>query len=128
MAHNSRKPDLSSFLKEREDWLWGRKLIATGRSAEFLESKDFKLPILHLSPGKSGGYQQITEMVRSQKVDLVIFFQDIEVNEHHEDIRLLLDACNTANIPLATNPASAELMIIGIIRKQASERNSQKLS
>jgi len=128
MAHNSRKPDLATFLKERENWLWGRTLIATGRSAEFLETHDFKLPIIHLSPGKSGGYEQITEMVRHQKVDLVVFFQDVEVKEHHEDIRNLLDACNTANIPLATNPASADLMIIGIIRKQASERNSQKLA
>ena len=127
MAHNEKKAELASFLKERENWLWGRKLIATGRSAEFLEKENFSIPILHLSPGKSGGYNQITELVTKKEVDLVIFFQDVEVNEHHEDIRNLLDACNTANIPLATNPSTADLLIIGIIRKQYSERKSLKI-
>lgn len=122
MAHNSKKAALADFLKEREEFLWNRKLVATGRSAEFLESKDFKIPITHLSPGKYGGYNQITEMVQKKEVDMVIFFQDLEVKEHHDDIRKLLDACNTNNIPIATNPAGAELMIIGIIHKQYSER------
>ncbi|MEM7104295.1 MAG: methylglyoxal synthase [Bacteroidota bacterium] len=127
MAHNEKKAKLASFLKERERWLWGRKLIATGRSAEFLEKEKFKLPIIHLSPGKSGGYNQITDLVKAKDVDMVIFFQDIEVKEHHDDIRQLLDACNTANIPLATNPATADLLIIGIIRKQYSQRKSLEI-
>ncbi len=123
MAHNSHKPALATFLKEREEWLWGRKLVATGRSAETIEKENFKSPIKHLSPGKYGGYNQITEMVNAGEVDMVIFFQDVEVQVYHDDIRKLLDACNTKNIPLATNPASADLMIIGIIRKEYSERN-----
>lgn len=122
MAHNTKKAILSKFLKEREEFLWNRKLVATGRSAEFLEKENFKIPLTHLSQGKYGGYNQITEMVEGDKVDMVIFFQDLEVKEHHDDIRRLLDACNTHNVPIATNPAGAELMIIGIIHKQYSER------
>lgn len=123
MAHNAKKEELLAFLVERKDWLWNRELIATGRSAEFLEKGDLSVPIKHLSPGKSGGYNQITALVKDKAIDMVIFFQDLEVNEYHEDIRCLLDACNTANIPIATNPAGAELMIIGIIHKQLSEKN-----
>ncbi len=122
MAHNQKKAALATFLKEREEWLWDRNLIATGRSATFLEKEKFGIPLKHLSPGKSGGYNQITEMVQAKLIDMVIFFQDVEVKEHHEDIRILLDACNQSNIPIATNPAGAELMIIGIIHKQYSER------
>lgn len=122
MAHNTKKPELATFLKEREQFLWGRNLVATGRSAEFLEKENFTLPIKHLSQGKYGGYNQITAMVKNKEVDMLIFFQDVEVKEHHDDIRNLLDACNTNNIPVAINPASAELMIIGIIHKQYSER------
>ena len=126
MAHNRKKPELIAFLKERQDWFWGRVLIATGRSAEFLESENFKIPIQHLSPGKSGGYNQITEMIKNKEVDLVFFFQDHEVrDEFHRDIRLLIEAWNAENIPLATNPASAELLIIGLIRKELALKNQQ---
>jgi methylglyoxal synthase len=125
MAHDKKKPELLEFLKEREEWLWGRTLIATGRSAEFLEQGNFKIPLKHLSPGKSGGYQQITEMIRSGEVDLVIFLRDHEVKQqHHEDIRHLLESCNVQNIPLATNVASAELLIIGLIRKEAAAKKT----
>ena len=122
IAHDRKKPDLLTFLKDREDWLWGRSLIATGRTAEFLEKEALKVPVQHLSPGRSGGYLQITEMIRNGKVDMVIFLRDHKVTQqHHEDIRGLLEACNVNNIPLATNTASAELLIIGIIRREASE-------
>jgi len=124
MAHNKKKPDLLKFLQEREEWLYGRTLIATGRSAEFLESANFKIPVRHLSPGKSGGYQEITQMVAEGGVDMVIFLRDHEVTQqHHEDIRLLLETCNVENVPLATNLASAELLIIGLIRKEASMKS-----
>ncbi len=125
MAHNNRKTQLLEFLKEREQWLWGRTLIATGRSAEFLEQGNFKIPLKHLSPGKSGGYQEITEMIQKGDVDMVIFLRDHEVTEqHHEDIRILLESCNVQNIPLATNAASAELLIIGLIRKEAAQKKA----
>jgi len=125
MAHNKRKEQLLEFLKEREQWLWGKTLIATGRSAEFLEQGNFKIPLKHLSPGKSGGYQEITEMIGKGEVDMVIFLRDHEVTEkHHEDIRILLESCNVKNIPLATNAASAELLIIGLIRKEAAQKKS----
>lgn len=123
MAHNQKKPELVAFLKEREEWLWGRTLIATGRSAQAVEKAEIDVRLHHLSPGKSGGYNEITELITTGKVDMVIFFQDREIQEqHHIDIRNLLDACNTSNIPLATNPASAELLIIGLIRKEYAEK------
>ncbi len=125
MAHNTKKPDLVAFLKEREEWLWGRTLIATGRSAQAVEAGGVEVPLHHLSPGKSGGYNEITELIKAEKVDMVIFFQDREIQEqHHIDIRHLLDACNASNIPLATNPATAELLIIGLIRKEYAERQA----
>jgi methylglyoxal synthase len=34
----------------------------------------------------------------------------------------LLESCNTNNIPLATNYATAELVILGLIKKEANER------
>lgn len=123
IAHDRMKPKMVEFLKEREDWLWGRTLIATGRTAEFAEKESFKVPIRHLSPGRSGGYIEITDMIEKGEVGLVLFFRDHLVKTaYHEDIQRLLETCNVQNIPLATNEASAELLIIGLIRKELSDK------
>jgi len=121
IAHDAKKPELVHFLQEHLDWLPGVNLLATGRTAEFVESQGLKCK--HLSPGVSGGYIQITEMIERKEIDIVIFLRDHKViQQHHEDIRRLLEACNVNNIPLATNYATAELIILGLIKKEASER------
>ena len=124
IAHDAKKPELVRFLNERTEWLHGVKLLATGRTAEYL--KEHGIECEHLNPGESGGYKQITSMIADGKVDIVIFLRDHRVIQpHHEDIRMLLETCNVNNIPLATNYASAELLILGLIRKEASERVKQ---
>lgn len=121
IAHDAKKPELVRFLKEHENWLPGVNLLATGRTAEFLEEQGIKCH--HLSPGQSGGYNEITEMIGKGEIDIVIFLRDHKVVQpHHEDIRRLLEACNVYNIPLATNKATAELVILGLIRKESIER------
>lgn len=125
IAHDAKKPELARFLSERTEWLRGVKLLATGRTAEYLKEKGINCE--HLNPGGSGGYKQITGMIAEGEVDIVIFLRDHRVVQpHHEDIRMLLEACNIHNIPLATNYASAELLILGLIRKEASERVKNK--
>lgn len=125
IAHDAKKSDLVDFLKDRLDWIQGVNLLATGRTAEFVEEQG--IAVKHLSPGTSGGYIQITEMIGRGEVDIVIFLRDPKlVQPHHEDIRKLLETCNVHNIPLATNYASAELLILGLIKKEASERLKNK--
>ncbi len=125
IAHDAKKPELAKFLNERLEWLRGVNLIATGRTAEFIESQG--IACKHMSPGQSGGYIQITKMIENEEVDIVIFLRDhVVIQKHHEDIRKLLEICNIKNIPLATNYASAELIILGLIKKEAIERMKSK--
>jgi len=130
IAHDELKSKLVDFLKEKEDWLKVRtaKLVATGRTGELLETEGVS-NIEHLSPGKSGGYIEISNMIANGQIDLVIFFRDYKVNQpHHVDIQNLLDACDKLNIPVATNPASAELLILGLIKKEATDRIKKNIS
>jgi len=121
IAHDVKKPEMVQFLNDRKDWIYGVNLIATGRTAEYVESQGIK--VQHLSPGKSGGYSEITEKIKNKEVDIVVFLRDPLIKQgHHEDIQKLLEACNMYNIPLATNYASAELMILGQIKKEDYER------
>ncbi|MGE0088888.1 MAG: methylglyoxal synthase [Bacteroidales bacterium] len=121
IAHDSKKPEMVQFLNDRREWIYGVNLIATGRTAEFVESQGIK--VHHLSPGKSGGYLEITDMITRKEVDIVIFLRDPFIKQgHHEDIQKLLESCNFYNIPLATNYATAELVILGLIKKEDYER------
>ncbi len=118
IAHDKKKADLRAFLKEIQEWLWQRNIIATGRTAEFIEEENLKINVKHLSKGRSGGYVQITEMLKNEEIGIVFFFRDHEVNNNHEDIEQLLKTCNLMNIPLATNKASAELLMLGAFHKE----------
>ncbi len=121
IAHDIKKPEMVQFLNDRREWIYGVNLIATGRTAEFVESQGIK--VQHLSPGKSGGYLEITDMIKRKEVDIVIFLRDPLIKQgHHEDIQTLLESCNLHNIPLATNYATAELVILGLIKKEDYER------
>ena len=121
IAHDSQKPYLVNFIRENEQWIEEGHFFATGRTAEFIESQG--VSCVHLSPGKAGGYNEITEMIFKNEIAMVLFFMDhLAVSTHHIDIKELLNACNEKNIPLATNSASAELIFIGYIKKLANER------
>ena len=76
IAHDNFKPNLLEFLKEKKSWFFGREIVATGRTAEFLEDGDLNLPLLHVNKGSDGGYLQITEMIKKGEVGIVFFFRD----------------------------------------------------
>lgn len=121
IAHDKMKPALVSFLKERQDWLWGRKLISTGLTAEFIQHEDLKVDVEHVHPGREGGFKELTEKVNNGEISLVIFFRDPEIVQDYEaDVLQLVKACIKQNIPLASNPASAELLIVGMIKMEVS--------
>jgi len=125
VAHDAKKPEMVDFLRNRNEWIQDINLVATGRTAEYVESAG--LEVRHMSPGKYGGYREIKKMVNQNEVDIVIFFRDPQVTQpHHEDIQQLLDTCDMNNIPIATNPSSAELLIIGLIKKEDYERRKKR--
>ena len=109
IAHDSMKPTLVAFLKEREQWMWNRKFVATGLTAEFMEQESMQL--------------QLEAMVNRDEIAMVLFFRDPEIVQDYEaDVVSLVRACIKQNIPLASNPASAELLIIGMIRMEAGRK------
>ncbi|MDB2675140.1 methylglyoxal synthase [Flavobacteriales bacterium] len=121
IAHDNFKADLLRFLKDKKSWFFGREIVATGRTAVFLEEGELNLPLTHVKKGAEGGYLQITDMIKRGEVEIVFFFRDATILQpYHEDITSLLNACDLNNIPTGTNQAAAELLIIGKIRMEAS--------
>lgn len=124
IAHDKMKPVLVSFLKEHEDWLWGRKFVATGLTADFVELQDERMQIEHVHAGREGGFRELQQKVQQNEIALVLFFRDPEIVQDYEaDVVQFVKTCIKQNIPLASNPASAELLIVGMIRMEASKRS-----
>ncbi len=68
--------------------------------------------------GPMGGDAQIAARVAEGKTKLVLFFKDPLASHAHEvDINMLLRVCDVHNVPIATNEASAQLLLNAIVLK-----------
>ena len=72
----------------------------------------------------SGGDQQIAARIACNEVDLLLFFRDpLDPKPHEPNDINLLRLCDMHNIPVATNIATAEVLIHGLERGDLDWRN-----
>ena len=66
--------------------------------------------------GPLGGDLQIGAMVANDAIDGMVFLRDpLTAQPHEPDVSALLRVCDVKDVPLATNLASAELLVEGLI-------------
>ena len=86
------------------------------------------LAINRMKSGPVGGDQQIGSMIACSELDLVIFLRDpLTAQPHEPDVSALLRLCDVVNIPLATNLASAEIMLTALGRNEIINRKKVDL-
>lgn len=86
-------------------------LVATGTTGRLLEEK-VGLKVHRYLSGPLGGDVQIAARVVTGEIDAVFFFVDpLDKHPHDPDIQTLMRACNVHNVPMATNPATAEFIL-----------------
>jgi methylglyoxal synthase len=115
IAHDGKKADLVQFLNKNKEILIKEniKLIATGTTGGKAEAAGFK--VKKMLSGPLGGDAQIAARVAEGKTKMVLFFKDPMSNHPHEvDINMLIRVCDVHNVPLATNEATAQLLLLGI--------------
>lgn len=111
IAHDKKKDDIINFAIAYLGILSKHHLCATGTTGKMI-AKATGLDIHRFLSGPLGGDQQIGARVAYNKIDLIIFLRDPLTSQPHEpDISALMRLCDVHNIPLATNLASAEVMI-----------------
>ena len=92
------------------------ELYATGTTGKLVEEAT-NLNVHKLLAGHLGGEQQIGAQIEHNQIDLVIFLRDPFTSKSHEpDVNNVVRLCDMYNIPLATNLASAELLIKSLDR------------
>jgi methylglyoxal synthase len=113
IAHDGKKADMVAFATYNREKLAGYHLIATGTTGKLLRDK-VGLEVEILLSGPMGGDAQIAAHVAQGEVEGVIFFVDpLNAHPHDPDIQGLLRVCNVHNVPLATNVATADLIVSG---------------
>ncbi|MES3038980.1 MAG: methylglyoxal synthase [Bdellovibrionota bacterium] len=116
IAHDGKKALLVSFVRDHMKILEKFNLIGTGSTGKLV--LDTGLKIKRLLSGPLGGDAQIAAAVATGHCDGVIFLRDpLGMHPHDPDISMLMRICDVHNVPLATNPATAELMIRGLWKK-----------
>jgi methylglyoxal synthase len=123
MAHDKKKELMVQFCIAYCGILSKHSLIATSTTGK-LVAEATGLPVHRCLSALHGGDQQIGARVAYNEIDLVLFFRDpVSPSENHADILPLLRLCDLHNIPIATNLATAEVMILGLDRGDMAWRD-----
>ena len=116
IAHDAKKKLMQNFCIAYRGILSKNELYATGTTGRLIEEVT-NLTIHKYLAGHLGGAQQIGAAIEHNEIDLVIFLRDpLTVKSHEPDVNNVMTLCDMHNIPLATNLATAEILILAIDR------------
>ncbi|KLO22234.1 MULTISPECIES: methylglyoxal synthase [unclassified Marinitoga] len=117
IAHDKKKLDLVMFVKEWKYVFEKCNLYATSSTGTLIEEK-VGLNVTKFASGPYGGDLQIGAMIAAGSMDFVIFLRDpLTAQPHEPDVSALMRVCDVHNIPLATNLATAEGLVLEIEKK-----------
>ena len=110
------------FVQEHREVLAKFALVGTGTTGERV-ARATGLPVKRMLSGPYGGDAEIAAQVAEGQVCAVIFLVDpLYAHPHEPDIQGLLRICNVYNIPVATNEATAGMIVAGLGSKQGDSQ------
>ena len=116
IAHDSRKELMVQFCIAYCGILSKHRICATGATGKIV-SEATGLEIHKFLSGRQGGDQQIAARIACDEIDILIFFRDPHTAKPSEpDEMTLLRLCDARNVPVATNIATAEVLVRALER------------
>lgn len=116
IAHNSKKSLIEDFCIAYKGILAKHQVYATGTTGRRIEEVT-NLRVYKFLAGSVGGDKQFTEMIERGDMDMVIFFYNpMMIDPKEPDVVSISRCCDQYNIPVATNIATAECLILGLDR------------
>lgn len=126
VAHDSKKKLMQNLCIAYRGILCKHELYATATTGRLVEEVT-NLNIHKFLAGHLGGVQQLCSQVEQNQIDLIIFIRDPQTPKSHEpDVNNISRLCDMHNIPLATNLATAELLIKSLERGDLDWRDVYK--
>lgn len=117
ISHDDKKDDMIALVLRRREAFSRESLVATQTTGTLIE-RETGLPVTKMLSGPLGGDLQIGALIATGEVEAVIFLRDpLTAHPHEPDIAALMKVCDTHNIPLATNLATAEVILDHIMAR-----------
>ena len=112
IAHDNKKVEMVNWAMRNKEILKNFNLCGTGTTAKLVaDATDLK--VKRFLSGPLGGDQQIGAKIAEGKIDIVIFFWDpLQSQPHDPDVKALLRIAVVYDIPIATNKATADCLLI----------------
>jgi methylglyoxal synthase len=111
VAHDEKKEDLLRLVRIHRDLFRVLRVVATGTTGTLL-AQQLGLAVQLVASGPHGGDLQIGAMIVEGRVDALIFLRDpLTAHPHEPDIQALMKVCDVHCVPVATNVASAEILL-----------------
>ncbi|MDE6520495.1 MAG: methylglyoxal synthase [Ruminococcus sp.] len=127
IAHDAKKELMVQFCSAYCGILSKHSLIATNITGRQV-SEATGLPIRCYLSGE-GGAEQILALLSCNEVDVLLFFKDpINPNASSANDMNLLRLCDVHNVPVATNIATAEALILALERGDLDWRQAGNIS
>ena len=122
IAHDMKKELMTQFCIAYCGILSKHNLFATATTAKYI-SEASGLKIDRLMSGDHGGEEQIASRIAYNEVDVLLFFRDTRPDSNRAADNELLRMCDLYNIPVATNIATAEVIVTALDRGDLDWRN-----
>ena len=116
VAHDSKKMLMENLCIAYRYILVKHEIYATATTGRIIENAA-TLNVHKYLPGQLGGEQQLGAHIADNDIDLVIFMRDpLTPKSYEPDINSLMRLCDIHNIPLASNVATAEILLLALDR------------
>ena len=127
MAHDKKKELMVQFCTAYKSILAKHNLSATATTGRLVAEATGLPGTLFLSHSQ-GGHQQVNARIAYNEIDMVLLFSDPNGMDPWEDQQSVqtIHLCDTHNVPIATNLASAEMLILGLQRGDLDWREMVK--
>ncbi len=116
IAHDAKKELMIQFCIAYCGILSHHTLCATGTTGKQV-AEATGLRIQQYLSGSQGGDQQISARISCNEIDILLFFRDPITRKETEPNEMnLLRLCDVHNVPVATNIATAEALVMALER------------
>lgn len=126
VAHDNKKILMENLCIAYRHILNKHTLFATGSTGTLIE-ETVNLSINKYLAGHLGGKQQLGSQIINNEIDLLIFLRDPSyTNDYEDDMNSITRLCDAHNIPLASNLATAEALLLTLDRGDLDWREIMK--
>ena len=115
MCHNRKQELMVQFCTAYCGVLSKHTICATNATGRMV-AEATGLPVNLFLSHEHGGIEQIGQRIIYNEIDMVLFFNSPQDTTMDEDVMSIARLCDQHSVPMATNVATAELLIHGLAR------------